>query len=185
MKKNSKGDLTSVDNLILRRTYLAQQVTSRLTSASLDLSVFEPLPFTDYSLFTEQYDLHQLKINVNLHSANKFVFLPGVPIRVSIKATRKNKHHLIHPFVYTLNLTHGEYEWSVDRDYTDIRNVHRILAKIVQKDLGRPCSDLSREEIKPDWPVNNNFIFINLLYFFKLLTIFFYLSCFLANETTW
>ncbi len=110
------------------------------------------MPFTDYSLFEENYDSSKLCIHINPHSHNKYIFLPGVPILVSIKAERKHGAHIFHPYLYTIDFTHGTYYWSVIRSYKDIKEVHKHLSKIVKSDLGRSCSDINKEEIKPDWP---------------------------------
>ena len=72
---------------------------------------------------------------------------------MSIKAERKHGAHIFHPYYYTLSFTHGKYAWEVVRSYKDIKEVHKHLAKMVKADLGRSCSDISKEDYKSDWPI--------------------------------
>jgi len=123
-----------------------------IAAAASQKNSSEPLPFTDYSLFEETYDRNKLCIHLNPHAHNKYVFLPGEPIKVSIKADRKHGSHIFHPYSYTIDFSHDIYNWSVVRSYKDIKEVHKHLAKIVKTDLGRSCSDISKEETKSDWP---------------------------------
>ena len=85
-----------------------------------------------------------LFIHLNPQSSKKQIFLPKTPISVNIPADRKNGQHYFHhiPYNYTIKLTHGSFVWTVVRNYKDIRDAHRVLAKEVKKDLGRSCSDL-------------------------------------------
>ena len=108
-----------------------------IAAAASQKNTFEPLPFSNYSLFDEIYETKQLKINVNPHGATKCVFLPRAPIGVSVSAERKHGPHIFHPYVYTLTLTHDKYTWDVVRSYKEIKEAHKTLAKIVKADLGR------------------------------------------------
>ena len=61
----------------------------------------EPLPFTDYSLFEDTYNIDALNINVNLLAGGaRKTFLPNTPIRVRVTATKKKDlRHIIHPYM--------------------------------------------------------------------------------------
>ncbi len=65
---------------------------------------------------------------------------------MTITADRKYGHHHFNstPYIYTIKLTHGKYEWKVTRSYKDIKDAHRILAKQVKQDLGQSCSDIAK-----------------------------------------
>ena len=73
---------------------------------SLGASSFEPLPFTDYSLFGDKYTLDELRIHRNLvgdhqqlQQPQRRTFWPNVPVRcVNVAAERKEKIHFIHPY---------------------------------------------------------------------------------------
>ncbi len=94
-----------------------------------------------------------MAININPQSYQKHIFIPRVPISVSVKAERKHGSHIFHPYLYTLDFTHGNFKWSVCRSYKDIKEVHKTLSRIVKADMGRSCADISQAEIKPDWPL--------------------------------
>jgi hypothetical protein len=81
------------------------------------------------------------------------IFYPKCKISVSVKAERKQGTHIFHPYVYILSLKHNGFAWEITRSYKDIKEVHKTLAKAVKADIGRSCSDLSKEDIKPDWPL--------------------------------
>jgi len=54
---------------------------------------------------------------------------------------------------YKIQLTHGSNKWSVEPTYKEIKEVHKILAKSVKADIGKSCSDLSKSDYKPEWPL--------------------------------
>jgi phospholipase D1/2 len=124
-----------------------------ITAALSQKNSFEPLPFTDYSSFNETYTIDQLKINRNLYSGHKVVFHPKQSIQVSVSAERKHGSHIFHPYIYTLSFKHDKYSWEVIRSYKEVKETHKTLAKIVKEDLGRSCSDISKDDFKPDWPM--------------------------------
>lgn len=93
---------------------------------------------------------------MNPYADNKHVFLPNVPIKVTVTAElRRGKAEQIFssPYIYTLNLTHGNFTWQSIQTYKKIKELHKTLAKIVKGDIGRSCSDLSKTEIKQEWPL--------------------------------
>ena len=47
-------ELNTLESLVYNSNVLSQ-ITSSLSSSVIDLDLFQPLPFTDYSLFNEQY----------------------------------------------------------------------------------------------------------------------------------
>ena len=86
-----------------------------------------------------------LYIQSNLHSAKKRIFLPNVPISLTITADRKAESIFSRnlPYIYTIALKHGGYEWEVIRNYKEFKDSFRALAEEVKKDLGYSCSDIS------------------------------------------
>ncbi|CAF0825220.1 unnamed protein product [Brachionus calyciflorus] len=124
-----------------------------IAAAATQKNSFEPLPFSNSSLFEENYDESSLRININPFATNKHIFLPKTPITVSVSAERKHGAHIFHPYNYTLSFTHGEHKWEVVRTFKEIKDTHKSLSKIVKQDLGRSCSDISQEEYKDDWPL--------------------------------
>jgi hypothetical protein len=47
-----------------------------------------------------------------------------------------------YPYNYTINLTHGQFNWKVVRTYKNFKDAHNILAEEVKKDLGYSCSEI-------------------------------------------
>src|SRR6185312_10745332 len=56
-------------------------------------------------------------------------------------------------YVYTLYFKHRDIKWKVQRSYREIKEMHRILSKLVKLDLGRSCSDIREEEYQKNWPL--------------------------------
>ena len=98
-------------------------------------------------------DADKLKININPCSTDKYVFIPRTPLTVTVTAERKHGAHIFHPYLYTLQFKHDKFEWSVVRSYKEIKEVHKALAKLAKADLGQSCSDISKDDIKKDWPL--------------------------------
>lgn len=94
-----------------------------------------------------------LSIHINPNSSSKHIFHPRQPVKVTVKAERKHGPHIFHPYIYTLKFDHAGYTWEVARSYKELKEVHKRLAKLVKADIGRSCSDISKEDIKPDWPL--------------------------------
>ena len=119
---------------------------------------FEPLPFMDYSLFEDTYNSDKLLINVNpfASSINKKVFLPNVPLKVTVATRDKDASSFLQyfrPYIYILSFEHGPFSWKVARTYNEIKEVHKSLAKFVKREMGKSCSDFLEEEIKQEWPI--------------------------------
>jgi hypothetical protein len=55
---------------------------------------YEPLPYTDISLFREEFDSNQMKINRNLYALHKCVFVPNQSIKVNVQAENKTNQSL-------------------------------------------------------------------------------------------
>lgn len=138
------------------KDFIAQtnMIGNVIAAAASQKNTFEPLPFPNMSLFDETYSSDVLKINVSPHAAKKHVFLPKTRITVKVTAERKHGAHIFHPYVYTLVFTHGDHHtWEVIRSYKEIKEAHKILAKMVKLDIGKSVSDLTEDDIKPDWPL--------------------------------
>ena len=89
---------------------------------------------------------------MNPNAQIKYVFYPKTPIFVQITAERKHGAHIFHPWSYLIKFKHLKYAWQITRSYKDIKEVHKCLAKIVKADLGKSCSDISKENVRSDWP---------------------------------
>ena len=40
------------------------------------------------------------------------------------------------PYIYTINLKHGGYEWKINRTFQDIKKAHEVLLSLVNKEIG-------------------------------------------------
>ena len=90
---------------------------------------------------------------MNTCSQTKYIFHPKCAVEVSVKAERKHGPHIFHPYLYTISFKHKTYTWEVVRSYKELKEVHKTLSKLVKADIGRSCSDISKEDIKADWPL--------------------------------
>lgn len=43
---------------------------------------------------------------------------------------------------YSIKITHGNFVWRVNREYGELKEVHKALSKLAKKDLGKSCSEL-------------------------------------------
>lgn len=138
----------------IKKLAFKSRMLGQIASASFnEKDSYEPLPITDYSLFDEKVDVDSLNINVNPFATNKQYFRPNTPIQVKVTPKRKSRHHIFYPYNYKIKLHHGSYSWSVEPTYKDIKEVHKILAKFVKADIGKSCSDITKSEYKPEWPL--------------------------------
>lgn len=94
-----------------------------------------------------------MRINKNFSLTEKHVFMPNVPIRVINVTSQKRSSYHRHSYMYTIELEHGSFRWTIERNYGEIRDVHLELRKIVKNDIGVSCADLSIDEVKDDWPL--------------------------------
>lgn len=81
------------------------------------------------------------------------MFLPYEPIHVDIVAERKHGTHLFNPFMYRIKLKHSVYEWEVVRSYKEIKDVYKHLVDKIKNEIGVNIANMSREQIKLDWPL--------------------------------
>uniref|UniRef100_A0A0K0EG49 Phospholipase n=1 Tax=Strongyloides stercoralis TaxID=6248 RepID=A0A0K0EG49_STRER len=57
-------------------------------------------------------------------------FIPGKPVLAKIIDVSKDEQshvHVINAFLYTIQLTHGKYVWTVTKRFSDFLNLHRRL----------------------------------------------------------
>lgn len=138
---------------------------------------FEPLPYFDKLLFDEAYgklhslmthywecwrflsldlliqDCSHLGLNVNPFAETKRVFLPKVPVIVTVEASVKGKYHIFNPYLYKIKLQHATFEWEVKRTYKELKSVHRTLAKFARCQVTRVSSP-TEIRIEADCPVS-------------------------------
>ncbi|CAH2091665.1 unnamed protein product [Euphydryas editha] len=70
--------------------------------------------------------IHEPPIKFN--SVQRKVFIPGVPIKVRfVENERSVTTHLINPNLYTINLQHGDFTWTIKKRYKHILNLHQQL----------------------------------------------------------
>lgn len=84
---------------------------------SLDMSPLQELPY-----------LNIYKPPVKFTSVQRKVFLPDVEIEVRIvDHERSSTTHLLNPNLYTIELKHGPYVWSVKKRYKHFMALHQVL----------------------------------------------------------
>ncbi|RNA34731.1 hypothetical protein BpHYR1_031999 [Brachionus plicatilis] len=95
---------------------------------------FEPLPF--YPTEDEPNESNNLKIHLNPNAGKKQIFIPKKPVKVYVRAERQSMAHMIHPFIYTITLTHHLYTWQVNRNFREIKEIHKVLVKLAKSNMG-------------------------------------------------
>jgi len=112
---------------------------------------YEPLPFTDYSLFKEEFDANQLRLNLNPYSFKKIAFIPKESIKLAITAELKSP--LSYHYIYTIHLEHNNIKWKISRTYADFRQIHKKLSKLAKAAYGIACHNIPKDKIRKDWPL--------------------------------
>lgn len=81
-----------------------------------------------------------MRININLASREKKIFIPKTPITVvSIEAKKKNPNTLLSqstPYTYEIKLKHGKIGWKVERFFKNFNEAHQVLMDEVKKEIG-------------------------------------------------
>ena len=80
-----------------------------------------------------------MNININIQSNDKKIFIPNTSIDLHIQASRKSSNNFFRktmPYIYTINLKHGGYEWKINRTFQDIKKAHEVLLSLVNKEIG-------------------------------------------------
>lgn len=83
------------------------------------------------------------------------VFIPGTQIHVQITNYEKSMTaHLFNPILYTIQLTHGSFVWTVKKRYKDFSNLHNQL-RIFRTSLNFPLPSRTHREIRSSFRNNN------------------------------
>ena len=83
---------------------------------------------------------------VKFKSQNRNIFIPGEDIRVKvIDIERSVTSHPLNPNLYTIELTHGSFVWTIKKRYKHIQNLHNQL-KIFRASLNIPFPTKSHRE---------------------------------------
>ncbi|CAF4949483.1 unnamed protein product [Pieris macdunnoughi] len=66
---------------------------------------------------------------IKFKSVHRKVFIPGVEIKVRfVENERSVTTHLLNPNLYTINLEHGDFKWTIKKRYKHILYLHQQLA---------------------------------------------------------
>ncbi|XP_038213563.1 phospholipase D2 isoform X2 [Zerene cesonia] len=66
---------------------------------------------------------------IKFKSVHRKVFIPGVEIKVRfVENERSVTTHLLNPNLYTINLQHGDFKWTIKKRYKHILYLHQQLA---------------------------------------------------------
>jgi len=53
--------------------------------------------------------------------------MPGLAVEVRIVAVEKSLAHTFNPLLYTIGVSHGQFQWTIRRRYHHFRNLHLAL----------------------------------------------------------
>lgn len=91
--------------------------------------------------FTTIYDPQ-----LNFTSCQRKVFIPNVEIYAQIIDTdRSVTTHLLNPNLYTIQLTHGPFQWTIKKRYKHFSALHQQL-RVYRLSLGIPLPSRSHKE---------------------------------------
>ena len=75
-------------------------------------------------------------------------FLNGIPVDINIVRMERSLSHMLNPYLYTVEIRHGQYSWTIRRRYHHFWNLHKALvihraALHINRKLGRGVSTSS------------------------------------------
>lgn len=89
------------------------------------------------------------------NSYDREIFIPATQIHVEIvNYERSMTAHLFNPILYTIQLTHGNFVWTVKKRYKDFANLHNQL-RIFRTSLNFPLPSRTHREIRSSFRNNN------------------------------
>lgn len=95
------------------------------------------------------------KAPVKFNSYDREIFIPGTQIHVSItNFERSMTAHLFNPILYTIQLTHGNFIWTIKKRYKDFSFLHGQL-RIFRTSLNFPLPSRTHREIRSSFRNNN------------------------------
>jgi phospholipase D1/2 len=87
-------------------------------------------------------------IPVKFNSFDRKIFIPGTQIHVSITDyERSMTAHLLNPILYTIQLQHGSFTWSIKKRYKDFAALHNSL-RMFRASLNFPLPTRAHREIR-------------------------------------
>lgn len=98
-------------------------------------------------------DIYKSPIKFNSYDRN--LFIPATQIHVQItNFERSMTAHLFNPILYTIQLTHGTFVWTIKKRYKDFSNLHNQL-RIFRATLNFPLPSRTHREIRSSFRNNN------------------------------
>lgn len=92
---------------------------------------------------------------VKFHSYDRSIFIPGTQIHVHItNFERSITAHLFNPILYTIQLTHGNFVWTIKKRYKDFSKLHNQLS-IFRTSLNFPLPSRTHREIRSSFRNNH------------------------------
>lgn len=92
---------------------------------------------------------------VKFHSYDRKIFIPATQIHVAITDyERSMTAHLFNPILYTIQLTHGSFIWTIKKRYKDFANLHNQL-RIFRTSLNFPLPSRTHREIRSSFRNNH------------------------------
>ncbi|CAG2112863.1 unnamed protein product, partial [Medioppia subpectinata] len=107
-------------------------------TARLDSSDYEDLPalptadcedFTDGHSSVQHIPYTRLyEPTTGFSDPSNSWLLPGCPLTVTITAAEhRDGHHILNPYLYTIQVEHQQFKWLVRRRHTHFKSLHQAL----------------------------------------------------------
>ncbi|CAF1245306.1 unnamed protein product [Didymodactylos carnosus] len=135
-------------NVLLNRTAGIAELA--LNVAHLAEKHVEYLPYPDKEFDDPNVD-HSYQIDNKFSIAHAYdrdvrSFMPNVRVYVkSIDAERLYSHvtQFLNPWLYTIIVAHGPFEWTIKKRYKHFSELHKILVKFVEDETKRSTASLN------------------------------------------
>ncbi|XP_070504074.1 phospholipase D1-like isoform X4 [Chironomus tepperi] len=94
-------------------------------------------------------------VPIKFNSFDRKIFIPGTQIHVSItNYERSMTTHLLNPILYTIQLQHGSFIWTIKKRYKDFVNLHNSL-RMFRTSLNFPLPSRTHREIRSSFRNNH------------------------------
>ncbi|CAH0395463.1 unnamed protein product [Bemisia tabaci] len=87
-------------------------------------------------------------------ASDRTVFIPGVPIELKFTGYERTvTTHLLNPNLYTIELKHGDFSWTIKKRYKHIQHLHQQL-RIYRATLNIPFPTKAHKEKRQSYKMN-------------------------------
>lgn len=136
------------NSVIVKRKTTGMSESSSSDEEVSNVTVIKPTNELPYS--------YVYSVPVKFNSFDRKIFISGTQIHVTItNYERSMTAHLFNPILYTIQLQHGSFTWTVKKRYKDFATLHNSL-RLFRASLNFPLPSRTHREIRSSFRATNN-----------------------------